>query len=43
MDLKENGLFLFKEVLKKSETSWEFFPVLSLSALNSLKTKVVLG
>ena len=26
IDLEENGLFLFKEVLKESETSWEFFP-----------------
>ena len=26
MDLEENGLFLFKEVLKESETSWLFFP-----------------
>ena len=26
IDLEENGLFLFKQVLKESETSWEFFP-----------------
>ena len=26
IDLEENGLFLFEEVLKESETSWEFFP-----------------
>ena len=26
IDLEENGLFLFEEDLKESETSWEFFP-----------------
>ncbi|WP_413440653.1 hypothetical protein [Synechococcus sp. MIT S1220] len=26
VELEENGLFIFNEVLKESETSWEFFP-----------------
>ena len=26
VELEENGLFRFNEVLKESETSWEFFP-----------------
>ena len=26
MELEESGLFLFKEVLKESETSWLLFP-----------------